>query len=571
MEVIIIIVLCLAFLTFKGLLDQKRNAKMLRKKVIDAYGRAAERTLDAGRAESIAYYCRCKERTDCSIDDITWADLDMDRVYYLLNSCKSSIGDEFLYRLLRNPVSDISELKERDRVARAFAENEELRTEVGVFLAGMGYIRNISVYEYISRLNGVKADNTVKHVVQALALVVAICSVAINPLVGVLLSIGVFVYNIVTYFKRKSEIECYFTIFGYILGMLKAADKIEKISAVDTENAIEGYLSAIEDAKGRLKKITKGASVFVNPLGSGDLLQTCFDYLRMAFHVDLIKFNSIITKLPSMQSEFDTLFLNIGMLDCMLAVASYREWVGTWGTPELSISSKECKPFFKVTDIAHPLIEEPVTNSFGTQQPVLLTGSNASGKSTFLKTVAINAILAQSIYTVRASAYAASCFKVMSSIALRDDLESGESYYIVEIKSLKRIIDAAFAASTEKADDNAPAVPVLCFIDEVLRGTNTVERISASTEILKKLASGNVLCFAATHDIELTYLLEHLFRNCHFEERVENDMVLFDYTLREGRATTRNAIKLLSLMGFDEDIVSAASKRAQEMAESKKM
>ena len=184
---------------------------------------------------------------------------------------------------------------------------------------------------------------------------------------------------------------------------------------------------------------------------------------------------------------------------------------------------------------------------------VLLTGSNASGKSTFIKTVAINSILAQSIHTCMADSFKASFFKCMTSMALTDNLSGGESYYIVEIKSLKRICDSL-------NDD----VPLLIFVDEVLRGTNTLERIAASSRILSYVGSKNCMLFAATHDIELTYILEKSFKLYHFEERVEDDGVFFDYTLRDGRAVTRNAILLLKMMGFEESITDAAEKAADE-------
>ena len=105
---------------------------------------------------------------------------------------------------------------------------------------------------------------------------------------------------------------------------------------------------------------------------------------------------------------------------------------------------------------------------------------------------------------------------------------------------------------------------VLCFVDEVLRGTNTVERIAASTQILKKLAKEKVECFAATHDIELTSLLKEEYDVYHFEGDVSDNDVRFDYKLKKGPATTRNAIKLLGVLGYDENIV----KDAQDMADS---
>ena len=138
-------------------------------------------------------------------------------------------------------------------------------------------------------------------------------------------------------------------------------------------------------------------------------------------------------------------------------------------------------------------------------------------------------------------------------MAITDDLLAGESYFISEIKSLKRI---TVADTSEQ--------PLLCVIDEVLRGTNTVERIAASSELLKHLSTEKSLCLAATHDVELCTLLAGHYRLLHFEETVTDDgKVLFDYMIKDGPATTRNAIKLLGNMGFDKSLVKRANERAE--------
>ena len=207
----------------------------------------------------------------------------------------------------------------------------------------------------------------------------------------------------------------------------------------------------------------------------------------------------------------------------------------------------------EVEDLYHPLLSEAVANSFSVEGGTLVTGSNASGKSTFLKNVAMNAILAQTIGVCTCSSYQAPFFKVMTSMSLRDNIESGESYFIVEIKSLKRILDAS-----KKPE------PLLCVIDEVLRGTNTIERIAASSRILAKLDQKWILSFAATHDIELSYILEHRYANYHFEEEVKEKEVVFSYILKKGRATSRNAIKLLNMLEYDPEIVADAAKAASD-------
>ena len=107
----------------------------------------------------------------------------------------------------------------------------------------------------------------------------------------------------------------------------------------------------------------------------------------------------------------------------------------------------------------------------------------------------------------------------------------------------------------------------MAFVDEVLRGTNTTERIAASCQILKKLSHDNALIFAATHDIELTKILENDMTNYHFSEYIENDQVLFDYLIKEGPSTSRNAIKLLKVYGYDQELVDSAERMAREMME----
>ena len=255
-------------------------------------------------------------------------------------------------------------------------------------------------------------------------------------------------------------------------------------------------------------------------------------------------------KVKARKNELNEIYEILGILDASIAVASFREWLGEDGycLPELVQSEK---PFLKMEQGYHALIEEPVANSIHAEKCVLITGSNASGKSTFIKTVAINGILAQTIHTAVAASYKASYFKIFSSMALRDDLQGKESYYIVEIKSLKRIL--------EQTGDK---VPVLCFVDEVLRGTNTLERIAASAQILRSFADTNTICFAATHDLELTQMLERHYDNYHFQEQIVEDEVVFDYSLQSGKAVSRNAIKLLGMMGYSKDII----KKAEELA-----
>ncbi len=298
-----------------------------------------------------------------------------------------------------------------------------------------------------------------------------------------------------------------------------------------------------------------GASIVMSPArmsASGNPLEILLDYVRMVFHLDLIKFNQMLLEVRKNKDVIDRMLTIIGYMETVIAIGAFRTSMESYCIPRFDRSRG-----MKAENIYHPLLQNPVKNSILTEKGVLITGSNASGKSTFLKTVAINAILAQTIHTCMADSYSASLYRIMSSMALRDDLAGGDSYYIVEIKSLKRILNRL------EEEGN----PVLCFVDEVLRGTNTVERIAASTQILKSLSKASVLCFAATHDIELTHLLKKYYNNYHFEEEIVDNDVVFHYQLMRGRAVTRNAIKLLGVMGYDEEIIKEAEGLAEGFLE----
>ena len=194
----------------------------------------------------------------------------------------------------------------------------------------------------------------------------------------------------------------------------------------------------------------------------------------------------------------------MGSFEVYNSIINYRNRVDYYCIPELDNEYD-----MEVTDVYHPLLDNPVSNSIKVEKKgVLITGSNASGKSTFLRTIGINALLSQSINTSLSKSYRGKFYKIMSSMTIKDDLLKGDSYYMAEIKSIRRLLDKV-----------AMDYNVLCFVDEVLKGTNTVERIAGGYEILLSLSRGKSLCFAATHDIELTSLLENTYQNMHFEDK----------------------------------------------------
>lgn len=529
--------------------EHKRKKAVMRK-IRRIYGQVPEREYETGDIERISLYFRRKQSQGFCIDDITWNDLDMDRIFMLVNQTVSSPGEDVLYDMMRRPLFSEEEVQEREKLIGFFAEETEKREKLQYLLSSVGKTRLGSLSETVLAISKAPRVNTKIHIFMLILLLLALfIAVPASPLYGFFLFLVLGVVNMMIYYASKDYklIEMYLDSFVSLLRMLSAADKMETVDWEQTRKQMD----AIRDGKKAFAGLRKKA-VFLTGKndGTGDFLQAILDYVRMVFHVDILAYNSILREVGNKTDKIIEMIDNMGELDAAISIASFREILPLKCRPKFTSGQEVC---LETEDLYHPLISEPVANSITARGGVLVTGSNASGKSTFLKNIAINSILAQTICTCTAASYRAPFLKVMTSMALRDDLSGGESYFIVEIKSLKRILD-----------ESRKKEPLLCIIDEVLRGTNTIERIAASSRILKELGRPHVLSFAATHDIELSYILNGIYENYHFEEEVLEKEVVFNYLLKPGRATTRNAIRLLEMLGYDEVLVEDAGRAAAE-------
>ena len=522
------------------------------------WGKPSKRQYEAGDLEQISHYFRRKEKEGFVIDDITWNDLDMDRLYKMVNQTVSSPGEDVLYDMMRRPVFSQEELEAREKLVGFFSSHEKEREEMQLYLSKVGKTRLGSLSDTVLALNSSPKVKTGIHAFM-LALIVLDLAVLLplNPLVGFFIFLVLMVTNITIYYAGNDRrlIEAYLDCFTHLLRMLSVAEEMKNVKWPEVKEQME----AIAEAKAAFAGLSR-KSFFLTSKNTdgGDPSQIVMEYVRLLTHVDILVYNSLLKEVQGKTEAIMKLIDNIGELDACISIASFREMLSLWCRPEFveEHTWTASRIQMQVEDLYHPLLTEAVANSFRVSGGTLVTGSNASGKSTFLKNVAMNSILAQTLGTCTCSSYRAPFLKVMTSMALRDDIESGESYFIVEIKSLKRILD-----------ESKKPEPLLCIIDEVLRGTNTIERIAASSQILATLHQNWVLPFAATHDIELSYILEDLYDNYHFEEEVKEKEVVFSYILKKGRATSRNAIRLLDMLEYDPKIVEGAAKAARDFEE----
>lgn len=558
MELLICLILLFAvsvYVMIRGAVEEKKRKKAYREQLRKEYGSFQDRQYSAEDLDRIARYHLGRQR-EWDIDDITWNDLGMDSIFARIDRTQSSAGEEYLYAMLRHPVTDKKDgsLDRLERQVRYMAGHEEKRLDAMMCLKELGHTGRYSLFDHLEYLDQLGARSDLRHYGCMLLIASSVLLIFVRSSLGVPVLIASACYNIVTYMKEKGTAAPYVTTFSYIMRMLRCADGIIGMSLGED---MQDYVSALKSKRDDFRAFERSSGMVLKMNAStGSPGELIFDYIKMLTHIDIIRFNKMLCTVQQNRQKIVSLVSDIGHLDAVISIAYFRAALPYHCVPVLKEGYDDR---FVIVEGFHPCLDDPVANSFSQDKGMLVTGSNASGKSTFLKMTAVNAILAQTIHTCAAREYQADRFRICSSMALRDDLGKGESYYIVEIKALKRIMDAA-DASTDS--------PLLCFVDEVLRGTNTVERIAASAQILEKLSRRGIYCFAATHDIELAHLLEGRYDNCHFEEEIRDGDVLFSYRLLSGRAHTRNAIKLLEIIGFSKDIIEKADQMAGTFLES---
>ena len=475
------------------------------------------------------------------IDKITWDDLNLDEIILELNTCTTSAGEEYLYKSIDEPFND-------NRNDFIYLINNNC-IDAKRALEKIGKLKSYKFYECLDKINIIEAEKNIKHYITILVVLISFALIFVYPGPGVLAMFATVSFALVTYFKEQRLKAGELYAFSYIIKLLNGVSHINS----DKSETGKKLIDELHKLKKELSNIGRFSFLIKKNVSTdGNPVDIILDYFRMIFHLDIIKFNNMVFTVKENSEKISRLFEIIGLIDASYAVKRYRDSFEYYCTPQFIDNNH-----IEIEDGYHPLIKSPVVNSINTENCVLLTGSNASGKSTFLKMIALNIVFSESFGFAFAKSIKLKRCSIYTSMALKDSISEGESYFIKEIKALKRIID--------KVSDNEF---IICFIDEILRGTNTIERIAASSEILLKLSEKNVLVFAATHDMELTSTLASKYDNYHFTENIKDNDISFSYKLIEGAAKTRNAVKLLSFMGFDNDTVENAYKRIENFEKS---
>ena len=464
---------------------------------------------------------RRKNYSDTLIDDKTWTDLDMDTLFHKSNFNFTAIGEMKWYATLRKMFTINNK-----KLVNQF-KDEQFRVNVSYHLALIGKV----VYPlFPDQIKPVKRNNLFM-LCPFLPLLGAII-IFINISLGILIILFSILLNIgLSAYLKKSYSQDLKSIF-YTSKVIKHSYSLSEIKGTPSINIDFQQF-----------KLARSLSGFIGKADDQDIGGTFIMLFKMSFMLDYFFFHIIQFTYVKHQEELLQCYDYISTLDNHYSLVMYRRTLYTYCEPSI-IKDKQQITF---SNLLHPLLTEAVPNSLNIKHNILLTGSNASGKSTFMKAVATNLILAQTLNTATAEAFSYKPGLVYTSMANTDDILSGDSYFMTELKSIRRL----FNIKNNQL--------VYCFIDEIFKGTNTTERIAASESVLNYLdTEKHYKVIAATHDIELSEYLKANYENYHFNESIENNQIYFDYKIKKGKANTRNAIELLRITQFPEKVYTRA-------------
>ncbi|MGY3091029.1 hypothetical protein ACVWYF_004093 [Hymenobacter sp. UYAg731] len=472
------------------------------------------------------------------LDQQTWTDLNGDELFALLDGTVSRVGQQCLYHRLRSPLADATALREFDEAAGFFAAQPPERGRVQLALSRL---TSTDAY-YLTDLLAGDALPELSWTAAAPALVLLLLATVVGgfwePALWLLTAGQLLVHTLLHFWNRAR-------VVAGVRPMLQLGNLYRAGRDLARLGLPVPALSGLAAPLGRLGSIVRKVAFlqFEGQLQSdlAALPWLLLQYVKIVLLLDFIVYHRCRHDAMQHFEAIRAVYEAVGYADCAVAVAGFRA------------RHPHCAPVFTaektglhLTAAYNPLVPGCVPNDLAvTDASVLLTGSNMSGKTTFMRAIGLNTLLAQTIATCPAAAYAAPFRRVASSINLADNLLEGKSYYFAEAEAVLGFIQQAEAGG------------YLFILDELFKGTNTVERIAATQAVLAHLQTRS-LVVASTHDGELGALLAPAFTEYHFSETVTEADWYFDYQLKPGPLTTRNAIRLLARAGYPASIVQQA-------------
>jgi DNA mismatch repair ATPase MutS len=352
--------------------------------------------------------------------------------------------------------------------------------------------------------------------------------------------------NVGIHFMNKMKTLGYTPSLPQLLILYKVGRWLAINKLLEDNDSVNNSLNHVATLKRSLSFINFQSKIDSDPTDISFLISEWFKILLL---LEPFMFIISIDRVNKYLADIKTLYEAVARVDMAISIQSVREGAAYYCKPQFSTGRDN----IVIKDLYHPLIDNCVPNSItiDNKQGVLITGSNMSGKTTFIRAAAINSIVAQTINTSFAHEYCSPPLKILTSINMSDDLGESKSYFQAEALSIKTIIEDVIASQP---------INSLVIIDEIFRGTNTIERVAAAKAVLSYFIKNKGFVFVSTHDLELAELLGEDYKVFSFEEIMGDNQIIFDYKIKEGLLKNKNGIAVLQRLGYPESIIDEANK-----------
>ena len=485
------------------------------------------------------------------IDDSTCKDFDFEELFMYIDRTSSAIGQQYLYAILRTIGYDnsdrfetlIAHLNNNPKSKELLASELEKLNGPGVYFLQRLIFGKIPTkpawFKLLPILSGLSMLSLVLSFFQP------------QFLLGFIVITSV---NVIIHYWNKTHVMDFANTIPRLL-------QVHKITRVFLKHQLFNEASSqIKNSEESLRKAVKFSFLFKWESKISDefnlLFEYFLDFVKGIFLLEPIFLLYILDKLDQKRSDILVLYESIATLDVAHSIIELRKSLPYYCHARITNENSD----FLASEIYHPLTINPVSNTveISKDKSMLITGSNMSGKSTLIRAIGINVILAQTINTTCARTFHLSKMKLYSAIRISDDLVEDTSYYYAEVKRIKFLLDQC---DTEDSK--------MFLLDELFKGTNTIERIASGKAVLENLNRVNNYVIAATHDVELTKLLTESYMNYHFSDQISQGELSFDYVLKPGSISRTNAISILELNNFPKSLTEEAHQLADELSRQK--
>ena len=472
----------------------------------------------------------------------TCTDLNFDEFFIRVNKTSSCVGQQYLYDRLRR-IPHESEIAGFENIVQYLKNNTEFAERCRKHLSGLTHHDTYYICSlFHDRTPTLSRMMTIViRILQFMPLLFTAIFIIFPKVVWILFFVGFFITNMVFHYRNKQILFVYLYSIPQFLKLVPIARKLSLETALDKIHTdIKDRLQSLQSLIRHLSRFKFDVKIendyFALVWGLKELVNIFFlsepNFLFRSFRL-----------MDEKRMDIEAVFNYVGHIDMLLSTAYLQKNLPYYCKPQWTEAG------LQMTDIYHPLIEQCIPNTLNTVgKSVLLTGSNMSGKSTFIRTVSLNMLSAQTLDLCFARSFSGRRMKIHSAINLYDNISESQSFYMKEVLTVKGMLEESYQCGYN-----------LFVLDEIYKGTNTLERIAAGKAVLSALAENGNMVFASTHDIELADLLADEYELYHFCEQIEQNYLHFDYLLKRGKLKHRNAIKLLEIEGYPKNVIAEAN------------